>query len=177
MLSQQALLVREMRLDEVDIRIDYFHEASDEHLDRLGVDRALLPTRQEWRAFYREDYARPIEDRAQYALIWALDGETVGFGTADRIDFGRQAFMHLHLLTDDRRHSGLGVEFVRKSARIFFEVLELKQLFCEPNALNTAPNRTLQRAGFRFLFSHHTTPGPINFSQIATRWVMDRPPV
>lgn len=56
------LTVREMQLAEVGIRIDYFHEASDEHLERLGVDRALLPTREAWLAFYEEDFARPVPE-------------------------------------------------------------------------------------------------------------------
>ena len=72
-----------------------------------------------------------------------------------------------------QRRNGLGVEFVKKSAKIYFAVLELERLFCEPNALNIAPNRTLQGAGFRYLFTHETTPSPISFPQIATRWVLE----
>ena len=52
-------------------------------------------------------------------------------------------------------------------------MLGLPRLYCEPNAFNVAPNRTLQAAGFRYLFSRHTTPGGINFPQVATRWVLD----
>ena len=40
------LRVRELLLPEVGVRIDYFHDASDEHLLMLGVDRALLPSRE-----------------------------------------------------------------------------------------------------------------------------------
>jgi hypothetical protein len=43
--AEQALTVREMQLGEVGVRINYFHGSSDEHLRMLGVDRALLPTR------------------------------------------------------------------------------------------------------------------------------------
>ncbi|HEX4838357.1 MAG TPA: hypothetical protein VFV03_07540, partial [Solirubrobacteraceae bacterium] len=68
------LTVREMRLAEVGIRIDYFHDASDEHLRILGVDRALLPTREAWRAFYEEDFACPVQDRTNYSLVWERDG-------------------------------------------------------------------------------------------------------
>lgn len=59
-LSGAHLLVREMELSEVGIRIDYFHDATDEHLRTLGVDRALLPSRTAWRRFYETDYARPV---------------------------------------------------------------------------------------------------------------------
>ena len=92
------LIVREMRLAEVGFRIDYFHEASDEHLRTLGVDRALLPTRDAWRAFYEEDFARPVRDRTNYLLVWEREGSMVGFSSADRIVVGKEAFMHLHIL-------------------------------------------------------------------------------
>jgi RimJ/RimL family protein N-acetyltransferase len=173
--AERALVVREMQLDEVDFRIDYFHDSSDEHLRTLGVDRALLPTRAAWRQFYAEDYARPLRERESYSLIWELDGEVVGFSSVDRIHFGSEAFMHLHILNPAQRKEGLGAKFVRESAAIYFRVLELERLFCEPNAFNVAPNRTLQRVGFRYLFTHEAQPSPINPRQVTTRWVLDRP--
>lgn len=171
-MTAQSLTVREMQLSEVEIRINYFHDASDEHLHALRVDRALLPTREAWHAFYEEDYARPIRDRINFSLVWEVDGQTVGFSSVANIVFGKEAFMHLHILNPTQRQNGLGTKFVKKSAKIYFEVLELERLFCEPNAFNIAPNRTLQRAGFRYLFTHETTPSPINFPQIVTRWVL-----
>jgi RimJ/RimL family protein N-acetyltransferase len=100
----------------------------------------------------------------------------VGFSSTDRIDFGNEAFMHLHVVEAGLRSSGLGTQFVRLSAQAYFETLELRRLFCEPNAFNVAPNRTLQRAGFRYLFTHESQPSSINFLQSTTRWVLDRPP-
>jgi RimJ/RimL family protein N-acetyltransferase len=175
MSDQPRLTVREMRLDEVDLRIDYFHDASDEYLRALGVDRALLPARQAWRARYEEDYARPIRQRLSYLLAWELAGDMVGFSSTDRIEYGEQAFMHLHIVREPQRRSGFGAEFVKQSAATYFRVLELQRLYCEPNAFNVAPNRTLQRAGFTYLFSHEAAPSSINFMQATTRWVLDRP--
>ncbi len=82
--------------------------------------------------------------------------------------------MHLHILNPEFRHKGLGTAFVRESARQYFRALELERLYCEPNAFNSAPNRTLQRAGFRYLFTHEAQPSPMNFLQVTTRWVMER---
>jgi RimJ/RimL family protein N-acetyltransferase len=169
------LTVREMELADVDVRIDYFHNASDDHLRMLGVDRTLLPSREEWHQFYETDYARPIRERINYSLVWERDGQAVGFSSTDQITFGSHAFMHLHILNPQQRRSGLGADFVKNSAAIYFRVLELRQLFCQPNAFNVAPNRTLQRAGFKYLFTHNTTPTAINFPQAVTRWVLDRP--
>ena len=172
---EAKLTVREMQLDEVDLRINYFHHSSDEHLRRLGVDRARLPDPEAWRSFYEQDYARPICKRESYSLVWELDGRAVGFSSTDRIIFGKEAFMHLHILEPHRRQMGLGAEFVRRSADAYFRALDLERIYSEPNAFNTAPNRALQRAGFRYLFSHEAQPSSINFLQVTTRWVMDRP--
>ncbi len=160
---------------EIGIRIDYFHNAPDPYLRSLGVDRASLPTPAAWRSTYTADWALPMQERKGLALLWQLDGRAVGFSSSDRIVFGVEAYMHLHLLEADNRQKGLGSEFVKKSAEYYFRVLQLERLLCEPNAFNIAPNRTLQRAGFRYVLTHETQPGPINFFQATTRWVMDRP--
>ncbi len=168
-----SLRVREMRLDEVGLRIDYFHEASEEYLTMLGVDRARLPSRHEWAAWYRQDHARPLEQRENYALVWELDGAVVGFSSADQIVFGDQAFMHLHVLDAQRRAAGLGTRFVRLSVDAYFAALRLSRLYAQPNAFNVAPNRTLQRAGFRYERTTTIRPSEINFVQPVTRWVIE----
>lgn len=172
LISSNSLTVREMQLGDVDIRINYFHNASDDHLKIIGVDRAFLPTREEWGVQYEEDYARPFKERVNYSLLWELDGEAIGFSTAGKIIFGKEAYMHLHMINPSQRRSGLGAEFLKKSVKMYFQVLELEHLFCEPNAFNVAPNRTLQKVGFHYLFTHETTPGPLNFYQAVTRWVL-----
>lgn len=83
--------------------------------------------------------------------------------------------MHLHIVEEPQRRSGLGTEFVHLSVAEYFRVLQLKRLFCQPNAFNIAPNRTLQRVGFRYVFTKEMQPGTINFPQPVTRWVLERP--
>ena len=168
-------VVRPMRLSEVDFRIDYFHGASDDYLRMLGVERARLPSREDWLAGYEREFALPIAERSSYILAWELDGELVGFSTADPFTFGDEAFMHLHIRLPARRRRGLGVEFVRRSAAAYFETLELRRLLCQPNAFNVAPNRTLQAAGFRYDRTEVCRPHPINCEQPITRWVLERP--
>jgi RimJ/RimL family protein N-acetyltransferase len=83
--------------------------------------------------------------------------------------------MHLHILSPMLRRKGVGAEFVKSSTQVYFRVLESERLFCEPNAINVAPHRTLQRAGFHDLFTHEARPRPINFPQMTARSVLDRP--
>ena len=154
------LVIREMTLDEVGLVIDYFHDSTPEHLEMLELDPTRLPTRRDWRARYVAEHGKPVRDRSTLLVIWELDGVTVGFSTADKIAYGEQAHMHLHIVDPQRRRSGIGAECVRKTAELYFNELELKRLFCEPNAFNVAPNRTLQSAGFRYVKTVQDRPRP-----------------
>jgi RimJ/RimL family protein N-acetyltransferase len=168
------LTVRQMTLHEVGIRIDYFHSASKQHLDKLGVDPTKLPSKADWLRHYEMDEAQPLEKRLNGQLLWLGDGRPIGFSTVDRIEFGVQANMHLHILDARNRKSGFGTECVRLSAAQYFDLLKLKRIYCQPNAFNIAPNRTLQRAGFRYVETVMDTPSPMNFHQPVTRWVLER---
>jgi hypothetical protein len=57
--------------------------------------------------------------------------------------------MHLYIVHAEQRRMGSGAACVRMTAELYFEALALQRLYCEPNAFNAAPNRTLQRAGFK----------------------------
>lgn len=108
-------------------------------------------------------------------ILWELDGAPLGFSTADTIRVRQQANMHLHIVDPQRRRAGYGSECVRQTAPIYFDVLKVERLYCEPNAFNVAPNRTLARAGFAYVKTHMTVPGPLNYHQAVTRWVLERP--
>jgi RimJ/RimL family protein N-acetyltransferase len=169
-----TLTVREMTLTETDRIIEYFHGSTPEYLEVLGVDPTRLPPPESWRERFKLQHALPIEKRSVLFVIWLSDGQPLGFSTSDKIIYGEQAGMHLHVTDPERRNSGIGAECVRRSADLYFERLKLKRLFCEPNAFNVAPNRALQRAGFKYLKTHMTVPGPYNFHHAVTRWVMER---
>lgn len=169
-----SLTVREMTAAETDIIIEYFQTSTPEHLETLGVDPSRLPPVEPWRDRFRRECGLPADQRAMVFVIWLADDRPIGFSTADKIRFGEQANMHLHVIDPERRHQGIGVECVRRSVDIYFRQLNLKRLFCEPNAFNVAPNRTLQKAGFKYLKTHMTVPGPLNFHQAVTRWVIER---
>jgi RimJ/RimL family protein N-acetyltransferase len=169
-----TLTVREMMSSEVDVIIEYFRNATPEYLEILGVDPTRVPDPESWRERFRHAFARSVEARGWIAVLWQLDDHAIGFSTSDKITYGEQANMHLHVIDPERRNRGIGAECVRRSVDIYFERLKLKRLFCEPNAFNVAPNRTLQKAGFKYLKTHMTVPGPLNFHQAVTRWVIER---
>jgi RimJ/RimL family protein N-acetyltransferase len=166
--------VREMTAAETDLIVEYFLNATPEHLEMLGVDPTRFPPATGWRERLQREAGLPVDKRTTVLAIWLSDDRPIGFSTADKIRYGEQANMHLHVTDPERRHQGIGVACVRRTVDLYFERLKLKRLFCEPNAFNVAPNRTLQKAGFKYLKTHMTVPGPLNFHQAVTRWVIER---
>lgn len=169
-----ALRVREMTLAETDLIIDYFHQSSPEHLEMLGVDPTRLPSRSNWHDHFVRDFALAWDMRVGAYIVWLCGNDPVGISTCNKIVYGECANMHLHVIKPERRMQGIGTECVRRSIEIYFAMLRLKCLFCEPNAFNVGPNRTLQKAGFKYLKTYMTVPGPLNYHQAVTRWVIER---
>jgi RimJ/RimL family protein N-acetyltransferase len=169
-----TITVRPMTLQETARIIEYFHSATSEHLETLGVDPTRLPAALHWQHLYEQIFAQAVEQRSSFMVSWLKSHQFIGFSTTDKIRFGHEANMHLHIVEPSLRNSGIGTMCVELSAELYFQTLKLKQLFCEPNAFNVAPNRTLQRAGFKYVKTHMTVPGPLNFHQPVNRWVMRR---
>ena len=80
--------------------------------------------------------------------------------------------MHLHLWNNNSRQKGWGTTFVIKTIPFYFEKFDLQKLYCEPYALNPAPNKTMERIGFKFVKTYRTIPGWLNFEQQVNLWEM-----
>ena len=166
--------IREMTPGEQTRVIDYFLNADRDFLRGMGVDPARLPDRASWFDLIQEDMERPMEKRQLFYLFWEKQGRAVGHSNINRIVFGKEAYMHLHLWQPDLRQSGLGQYFIRECISVYFETFELKTLFCEPYALNPGPNRILEKTGFDLVRTYDTVPGWINFHQTVNRWALKR---
>ena len=138
------------------------------------VDSRELPPPEKWLQYYTHEYSKPIEKRRTFLVMWKSDDTAIGFSTADKIMYGEEAYMHLHILNAQQRNAGSGTACVKETVKIYFDALKLERLFCEPNAFNVAPNRTLQSAGFKYIKTHKTIPGPLNYHQAVTRWMLEK---
>ena len=173
-MPQAVLSVRELEPRDIDAIADYWLNADAAYLHGLGVQLDRLPTRAEWTSMLSEQLRQPIEEKKSYCLIWEADGRAVGHSNINKIVFGEEAYMHLHIWEAGVRKQGFGTDFIKRTLPWFFEKYRLKRLYCEPYALNPAPNRTLEKAGFTFVREYTTTPGWINFEQPVRLWVMTR---
>lgn len=145
--------------------IDYFVDADESFLLGMGVERSLVPTKENWLRAVLADHDRPDDKKDRLYLGWFYRGSQIGHSSVNRIRVGEEAFFHLHLWRPDLRMSGVGTYLCRHSIKIYFTRLRLKRLWCEPFAENPAPNRTLPKLGFDFIQRYRTVPGAINFEQ------------
>ncbi|WP_242927220.1 GNAT family N-acetyltransferase [Pontibacter vulgaris] len=170
----KRLTVRELQAEDIALIANYWLESDPEFLVSMGVDLEKLPTREGLTNMLTRQVNLPLQEKVSYALIWLADGTPVGHTNVNAIEFASSAFMHLHLWKTENRQQGIGTELVKKSLPYFFENLQLQELYCEPYALNPAPNKTLEKAGFEFEKRYTTIPGSLNFEQEVNRWKLTR---
>lgn len=166
--------VRPLSNSDIKLVINYFHNSSESFLSGMGVDPNKLPAKDDWHTLLKNDHLKPLSDRSFHYLIWELDQQPIGHSNINKISFGQEAYMHLHLWHPNLRTRGNGLYFIQQCIAIYFELFALKDLYCEPYAENAAPNRTLKKAGFEFIKTYHTVPGWINLPQQVNRWHLSR---
>jgi RimJ/RimL family protein N-acetyltransferase len=168
------LSVREIQNDDIPSITTYWLTAKTAYLQGMGVDVEKIPTQEQWFHILSEPLRQEYQEKKSYCTIWEMDGIPIGHCNVNKIIFGQEAFMHLHLWYPDKRTKGTGVQLVKKSLPYFFNNLQLKVLYCEPYALNPAPNKTLPKVGFEFVKEYITIPGYLNFEQKVCLWQMTR---
>jgi len=171
-MTTNNLSVRELQTKDIDAITDYWANATPAFLEGMGVDLNKMPSREQWVAAFTKQVNTPMSEKQSYITIWEIDGQAVGHCNINDIAVGEHAFMHLHLWRSDLRQKGAGVALVRMSLVLFFKNFQLKRVFCEPNAYNPAPNKTLPKVGFTFVKSHLTTPSWLTSEQMVNRWEM-----
>lgn len=99
-----------------------------------------------------------------------MDNRPIGHSNINKIKFGQEAYMHLHLWYGKTREKGMDTSFLTMTLPYYFETFKLKTLYCEPSAANSGPNKTLEKVGFDFIKTYETTRGWINFQRSVNRW-------
>lgn len=163
-----------MQPQDIPLITAYWLQASPGFLRGMGADPAKMPDETYWRQALQQQLATPYPEKLSYCTVWEYEGKAIGHCNVNKILFGKEAFMHLHIWSPGFRQQGGGLRLLRLSLPYFFDCLQLRTLYCEPYALNPAPNKTLERAGFSFLEEYITVPGTINFEQPVRLWSMTR---
>ncbi len=171
-MNKNILSVRELQREDIDPITNYWLSSDSAFLKAMGVDINKIPGRDEWKDMLLEQLSNPYEEKKSYCIIWQVDNKPVGHSNINKIIFGEEAYMHLHIWYKDIRNKSFGIKFIKMTLPWFFEKYKLKKLYCEPYALNPAPNKILEKAGFEFEKKYVTTPGWLNFEQPVNLWVL-----
>jgi len=173
-MTEEVLSIRELELRDIDPFASYWLNADKFYLANMGVDINKLPGKNEFLSYWKSQLEVPLEERSSYCIIWQKNDTPIGHSSTRPTYFGSEAYMHLHLWNNHERGKGIGYEFMKLTVPHFFERLRLKDLYCEPYALNQAPNRLLKKSGFDFVKEYTTLPGPFNFDQQVKLWHLSR---
>lgn len=166
--------VRELEPHDTPYVVDYFKKGDPQFLKGMGVAIEKLPDRHDWIDLINGQLELDYPEKEFYYIIWQVDEQPVGHSNINKITFGKEAYMHLHLWPSEQRQQGLGSEFVRKTIPYYFSNFELERLYCEPNAYNPAPNKTLKKVGFEFIQTYQPPAGWINFPQELNSYVITK---
>lgn len=165
---------RELQYSDIPLICQYWLDAKADYVSALGVDLSKMPESESISQMLQRQLESSYPNKESYATIWLLDGLPIGHCNVNKIIYGKEAYMHLHLWKPELRHLGIGTKLVQRSLSYFFENLNLKSIYCEPYAENIAPHHTLQKAGFEFVKTYRTIPGSMNFEQEVHQWRIDR---
>lgn len=172
-MNEYNLQVREIEESDIPLIADYWQQSSPDHLLGMGVDLAKVPSREMFISMLGEQLLLPIPEKKSFCMIWLIDGIASGHSNINKIIYGQEAYMHLHLWHGAARKKGAGAALVKMTIPYFFKNYQLRKLYCEPYALNPAPNKTLEKVGFKFVKEHITIPGALNFEQPVCLWEID----
>ncbi len=162
--------VREMQSSDIELIVDYFANADSEFLKRMGADKSKLPNKNEWIAKLESELNKSIQEIDFYYIIWLLDGNPIGHSNINNITYGENATMHLHIWESENRKAGIGTKLIKQTIPYYFKNFKLQKLICEPYAENPAPNKILEKVGFKFIKQYQSAPGWINFYQAVNRF-------
>ena len=171
-MNENNLSVREMQATDIDNLVQYWLGSDHDYLEGMGVDVKKLFTKEQISKMLHTQMQLPYEQKNAYCIIWEMDGKAIGHCNTNPSQFGKEANMHLHLWEAGNRRKGVGLSLLKMTIPYFFKNLQLKQLICEPYALNPAPHKVLEKMGFDLEKEYVTIPGFINFEQPVKRWVL-----
>ncbi|KXX71275.1 GNAT family N-acetyltransferase [Flammeovirga sp. SJP92] len=167
------ITLREIQVEDILHLINYWTQSDSKYLKSLGVDLNKLPSEEMFKEMLENQIQQPYSKKQNYALIVLKEEQPIGHVNINEIDFGNAAKMHLHIWKKENRQSGVGTEMIQLAIPYFFKHFQLQKLICEPYAKNNAPNKTLEKVGFKFVKKYTTVPGSINFEQEVNQWELN----
>ena len=104
--------VRELQPGDIDAITSYWLDSDVDYMRGMGVDIAKMPNTEQWQQMLSAQLAQEYHEKQAYAIIWEMNGQPIGHSNVNKIDFGEEAFMHLHIWQPEHRNGGNGLAFL-----------------------------------------------------------------
>ena len=124
--------------------IRYWHEASDAHLDFLGIDRARLGSPSDTQARFERALRTGEPDQKSVAFAIRLDGLLVGYTLLNRYA-PEINYSHWHIIAAERRAAGLSTALYPHRIKLYFDFFPLERRTHQTRTRNIAVNRMLDK--------------------------------
>src|SRR5258705_3691585 len=119
-MSENILSVRELQKEDIDPITDYWLDSDPPFLEAMGVDMNKMPGRDEWREMLSEQLSQSYNEKKSYCIIWQVNSKPIGHSNINKIIFGEQAYMHLHIWYHGARKKGHGSTLIKMTLPWFF---------------------------------------------------------
>lgn len=150
---------------------EYWELSESSFLEKIGVDLNKIPEFEKFNIYFKEQINLPLRDKKSVCLIIEEDGRAIGHCNTNPTNYGEEAFIHIHIWSEEDRNNKFGLKALNLSIQWFFKNLELKRIIAEPKSDNIRVNSILKKSGFDLIKSYYTIPGSINFEQEVNLWV------
>src|SRR4029077_17451382 len=109
----EVLSVREMEESDIGLITQYWLGSDSDFMKGMGVDVSKIPKKEEWGKMLEKQLSQPYHEKDSYCMIWLVDNKPVGHSNVNKIIFGQEAYMHLHIWNNTTRKKGIGTSFVK----------------------------------------------------------------
>ena len=136
--------LRDLGADDIEPVVRYWHDGGDEHLRRMGIDRALLGTRDDTRQRFVRALRRGEVEQRNLAFAITLDEALVGYTLLNRYA-PDDNYSHWHVIDPGMRAAGLSTALYPHRIKMYFDLTPMMRLIHQTRVTNVGVNRMLDR--------------------------------
>ncbi|HXP87020.1 MAG TPA: GNAT family N-acetyltransferase [Bryobacteraceae bacterium] len=136
--------LRDLRPEDLDAIVRFWHTSGDEFLDFLGIDRSRLGTVEDTgqrflRAIWKGD---PNQQSLAFAIT--VDGDLAGYTLLNRYA-PEINYSHWHITNPRLRGAGLSTALYPHRVKTYFDAVPMERLIHQTRTRNLAVNRMLDK--------------------------------
>jgi hypothetical protein len=136
--------LRDLRVADIEAVVGYWHLGGDEHLDRLGIDRALLGNADDTRRRFLRAIRTGDPNQQNMAFAITIDGALAGYTLLNRYT-PEVNYSHWHITNPALRAGGLSTALYPHRIKMYFDLTAMRRLIHQTRTRNVGVNRMLDK--------------------------------